>query len=87
MQPIPEDFVLASRAVPKGSAPVLALRRSPVTGLVFEALTVRYDAERSRNHWRRLDGSSVCDDGYDVLAWREAPDLLAYRSPASASRA
>ena len=79
MRPVPEGFTLATNAVPKGGEPVLAIRRAAISGLVFEILTARYDAERSRNHWRKLDGSSVNDDGYDVLAWRDAPELLSYR--------
>ena len=76
MHPIPEGV---TTAVPKGREPVLAIRRAAISGFVFEILTARYDAERSRNHWRKLDGSSVNDDGYDVLAWRDAPELLSHR--------
>ncbi|MEP3145483.1 hypothetical protein [Qipengyuania citrea] len=78
---IPEGFVLATSAVPQCGAPVLAIRRSATSGIVFEVLTARYDAERHRNHWRNLSGSSVTDDGNDVLAWRTAPELLCFRSP------
>lgn len=88
MTAIPEGFVLATSAVPLSRAPVLAIRRSATSDIMFEVLTVRYDAERRRNHWRTLTGNSVTDDGHDVLAWRIAPELLCFRcSPQPARRA